>query len=435
MSPERDDYPGPHLESYPDAALVRGDAEREVDPEDRRELRARRTAQLASVIVELAANVQPDQVVGITLESGMEPLMLAVAQACYERGARFVDPWTFYPEVKRARLRHAPQESLGFVPPWLGERLLALAELRGCLIRLTAGSRTQMDGVDPARLGVDMLPRLRESQQMIASGRTNWTVVPCPSAGWAAAVYPAMDPERALDRLWDEIALICRLDEPDPAASWQARFDRLQQICDRLGELALDAIRFSGPGTELEVGLLPSSAWAAARARRDDGLPYVSNLPTEEVFTAPDPARVDGTVSSTKPLVVGGGLVEGLVVRFEAGRAVAVEAARGVELVRSMIATDAGAARLGELALVDRDSRVGQSGTVFYETLLDENAASHLAFGRAYQHSVTDQADRQRLNDSAIHIDFMIGSSEVEVTGVRRDGSAVPLLRAGTWQI
>jgi aminopeptidase len=206
-------------------------------------------------------------------------------------------------------------------------------------------------------------------------------------------------------------------------------------VSTALDELKLDRVRVQGRGTDLSVGLLPSSTWLAARFQTADGIVHQPNIPTEEVFTTPDPERVEGEVTSTKPLFTSGTTVTGLKVRFEGGRAVRVDAEQGAEVVRGMITADDGAARLGEVALVDREGRIGPLGTVFYDTLLDENAASHIALGHGYVAGVGDAADIERANKSVIHTDFMIGSDDVGVTGVLSNGAEVPLLRGGKWQI
>jgi aminopeptidase len=248
-------------------------------------------------------------------------------------------------------------------------------------------------------------------------------------------VHPdAADEEEALDRLWQDIARVCRLDEDDPAAAWQERAAGLGAAAARLNDARLDALRFRGPGTDLEVGLLPGSRWAGGTLETVGGIVHVPNVPTEEVFTAPDPARVHGEVRSTKPLVLGGSTVSGLRVRFEGGRAVSVEADEGGEVLAELTRRDEGGARLGEVALVDRESRVGALDRVFYDTLLDENAASHVALGAAYAATV-DEADRERINESAIHIDFMIGGDGVDVFGVTPGGDEVPVLTEGRWRL
>ena len=391
---------------------------------------------LAELLVRFGANVQPDQVVGVSTEPGKEPLARAIAEHAYRAGARFVDVVSFDPHVKRARIRHADPNSLGWVPPWYGERVLELGALRGAVISTTGPVEPHlMDDLDPALLGRDMLPRVKESNVLINERTVNWTIGPGPTRGWAELVYPDVDGGAALDRLWDDIAHVCRLKEPDPIRAWQTRIRRLLDVTEALTSLRLDTLRYEGPGTDLTVGLLPSTRWICAKFETADGIVHVPNLPSEEVFTTPDPARVDGVVTATKPLFTSGRLITGLRVRFESGSAIEIDADEGAATLRALTERDSGGARLGEVALVDRESRIGQLGTVFYDTLLDENAASHLALGQGFPFALAYEADQQRVNTSEIHVDFMIGSSELAVTGITRDGTEVPLLRDGAWQM
>jgi aminopeptidase len=250
-------------------------------------------------------------------------------------------------------------------------------------------------------------------------------------------VYPDVDAGEAVELLWQDVIHVCRLDEPDPAAAWTARIDEIWQTARKLDELDLDALHFEGPGTDLTIGLLPSSRFAkeGGAAHTRTGVRHMPTLPTEEMFTTPDPERTEGVVAATKPLDVSGSVVEGLTVRFEGGRVVEVDAERNADALRMRIATDDGAARLGEVALVDRESRIGKLGRVFFNTLLDENAASHVALGDAYAAPIADPADLPRINESDIHVDFMIGSDEVTVTGRTKDGRDVVVMRGGAWQI
>jgi aminopeptidase len=391
---------------------------------------------LAELVVRLGANVQPGQIVAVSSEPGKELLARAVGAAAYERGALFVDLRVFDLYLKRARALHADPDTLGFVPPWYGQQVLAYGEHRCARIALTGPVDPHvMDGVDPELLGRDLLPRVREANEVLNARTTNWSVVPCPTPGWAALVHPDLPDEAALDRLWEEIAHVCRLDEDDPVSAWGVRLDRLVGVCAKLDALRLDAVRFEGPGTELTVGLLGASRWQAARFSTVEGIVHVPNLPTEEVFTTPDPARTEGTVTATKPLELAGSLISGLRVRFEAGRAVQIDADEGGGALRSLTEQDEGGVRLGEVALVDRESRIGQLGTVFFDTLLDENAASHIALGQGFEFAVEGEEDARRVNSSRIHVDFMIGSDEIAVTGVAADGSEFPLLRDGQWQV
>ena len=382
------------------------------------------------------ANLQRGQVLALTATIGQEQLVRAVAAAAYKRGALFVDPFFFDPYVKRARIQHADPETLAFVPPWYGARVNALGD-RGAARIGFAGvvAPDALASLDGARLGRDQLPWLKESAELINDRSTNWCAIPCPHPEWAKLVYPGFAEQEAYERLWSELWHVLRLDEPDPIAAWDARIAVLNVSAEALNAAGLDAIEFSGPGTELTVGLLPSSIWLSGDFETRDGLRHLPNVPTEEVFTAPDPERVEGHVTSTRPLVLKDGtIIRGLRVRFEGGRAVEIDADENGEAIRSRTAIDVGGTRLGEVALVDRQGRIGPLGTVFYDTLLDENAASHIALGNAYSFNA-GEVDRGRLNTSAIHLDFMIGSNELEVTGLTRSGVRVPVLRGGDWQI
>ena len=264
-----------------------------------------------------------------------------------------------------------------------------------------------------------------------------WTVSPFVTEGWARLVFPELEPPEAVEALWRDITHVCRLDEPDPVAAWRHRLEEIWQVASRLDGLDLDALRFVGPATDLAVGLLRSSRFAkdGGLSTTRFGVKHVPNLPTEELYTTPDPERTEGFVTSTKPLDVGGAIVQGLRVRFDGGRAVEIDADANAEALRRRCATDEGAARLGEVALVDGKSRIGRLGRTFFNTLLDENAASHIAFGDAYASPIGDPADLPRINESDIHIDFMIGSNDVTVSGVTRAGDELPLLVGGAWQI
>ncbi len=391
---------------------------------------------LAELAVHVGANVQEDQIVSVGCEPGKEYLARAVAEAAYKAGARFVDVQWFDPYVKRARIEFARDDTLEFVPSWYGERLLALGDQHAARIAFSGpASPGLLEGLDPVRAGRDRLPAIKESSQVLADRTTNWSIVPCPSPPWAALVHPNLEPDVALAKLWEQIAHVCRLDEPDPAAAWDARREQLEGAASRLSERGFDALHYAGPGTDLTVGLLEGHTWIAGGLTTVDGVAHMANIPTEEVFTSPDPERTSGTVAASKPLVLlDGTVVRDLIMRFEGGRVIELTSSTAQDTMRTIIERDEGAARLGEAALVDNQGRIGALDTVFYDTLLDENAASHLAIGVGFPFAVAgDAADR--VNSSEVHIDFMIGSPQLDVTGIAADGERVPVLIGGVWRI
>jgi len=254
-----------------------------------------RVQALAELAVGIGANVQEGQIVSISAEPGQEPISRAVAEAAYRRGAKFVDVVYFDPHVKHARLKYAARETLDYVPHFIGDRILALGELGAARISFQGPFEPHLfDDIDPDRLGLDMLPRTKESIEVVREQQTNWCILPFPNRDWAKLVHPEMEPEAAYERLWQEIERIMRLDEGDPVAAWEARLAQLGGIADRLNELRLNHLRYRGPGTDLTVGLFPGSRWISGSMENIRGIPFTANLPTEETFTAPDPTRVGG---------------------------------------------------------------------------------------------------------------------------------------------
>src|SRR5215217_3853851 len=388
---------------------------------------------LADLAVGFGANVRPGQIVAIGGEPGKEYLVRALAESAYEHGAKFVDVAWFDPWVKRARIAHAADDTLDYVPPWYGERMLALGESRAARIALSGPSAPGLlEDLDPVRAGRDRLPSVKESGKVVNDRTTNWSIVPCPTPAWAKLVFPDLGEEEALAKLEEQILHVLRLDEPDPIAAWRDRADTLVSVARRLTDCRFDALHYEGRGTDLTIGLLGDAEWQAARFETIAGIEHMPNLPTEEVFTTPDPRRADGHVSSTKPLVlIDGTVVRDMRVRFEDGRVVQIDAATAEDTMRTIIERDEGAARLGEVALVDGEGRIGKLDTVFYDTLLDENAASHIAFGQGFPFLAPGREDQ--INESQIHIDFMLGSEELMITGITRDGERVPVLHRGAW--
>ena len=389
--------------------------------------------------------------VGVNLEEGQDlmlisyvehaPLVRAFARVAYAQGARRVDPLYLDVYVRREKAAHAPEQEVGRTPKWLLQRVEEEGERRTAVIN-TAGEPAAdvFAGLDAKRVANSAMPDFRRALwTAFDHGRMPWTIVAFPTPGWAEQVFGKQD----LARLWDAVRATVRLDEPDPVEAWEEHIAMLVERARQLNERGFDAVRFRGPGTDLTVGLLPQADWQAAGTETAWGRFYTPNLPTEEVFTAPDWRRTEGTVRATQPLVlVGGTVVRDLEMTFTNGRVTDVKASTGADEVRGELALDDNASLLGEVALVDETSRVGRSGITFWSTLFDENAYSHIAYGSAWPKALRlerlpsdEELQAMGVNRSRAHTDFMIGGVEVEVDGLDAGGSATPILRDNAWQL
>jgi aminopeptidase len=389
---------------------------------------------LARLAAEAGINTTENQTIVVSASLGQQDLARAIAGACYDLGARYVEVNYGDPYVRKVRLTRAPDSALGAIPPWTRRKVLDVEQDGGATIALTGPVAPHLlDDVDPGRIGRDQVA-IPEQMEVIGRQRLRWTVVPGPSEGWAKLVFGDDEPD-ALPRLWEAIGVICRLDADDPVKAWRERTGELGQMAQRLDGAQLDSLHFTGPGTDLTIGLLDGARWEGGGMTSADGIRYLPNIPTEEVFTTPDPERTHGVVASTKPLLVSGRTISGLRMRFERGRAVQVDADEGAELMRELVARDEHADRLGEVALVDSSGRIGRSGLTFHDTLFDENAASHIAVGGGFPHLTADERTAARVNASGIHTDFMIGGPELTVTGTTRDGRELPVLMHQDWAL
>jgi aminopeptidase len=398
-----------------------------------------RLARYAELIVRVGVNLQPGQTLYVNAQVEHVELARALARAGYQAGARYVDVRYTDQHVRHAMIEHAADDVLTDTPGWVVELTKATGD-GGALVMVAGDPYPElMADLDQARVGRARPMAMLESLNKAQTARTlSWTIAAFPNEGWAEQMFGEPD----VERLWQAIAETVRLDEDDPVDAWRAHTARLKDRCRALDALDLENVRFSGPGTDLTVGLLAPVGWSGGGVETTYGVNHVANMPTEEVFTAPDWRRTEGTVRATRPLALGGTIVRDLELSFEGGEVVDVRATSGADAVRGQLSVDDYAGRLGEVALVDGTSRVGQTGLTFFNTLFDENATCHIAYGTSVIFGVDefeglepDELRERGANVSNIHTDFMIGGPEVDVDGITRDGRTVPLLREDTWQL
>ena len=386
----------------------------------------------------VGANVQPGQDVQVFGDLSHMPIVRAVTERAYAVGARRVVVEYSDQHVRRSMIVHAPDGALRTPYRYEIERLKEMRDRKGAMIFLTGTPEAHLfEALEPTRVAARRVELDEAFADAVLDGGVAWTIAAAPNEGWASTVFGEPD----VERLWNAVAIAIRLDEPDPVEAWQEHLATLRRRRDAVNALDLDAVHFLGPGTDLRVGLIRGSTWVTGSIPSVRGVEFVPNIPTEEVFTSPDLRRTEGFVRTTAPVELAGGtMVEGLRLRFEGGRIVDVDADRGREVVLAQIEQDEQAHYLGEVALVDGSSAVARAGVIFHDTLFDENANSHIAWGRGFEEALPGSPELDRaaklaagLNESPIHTDVVIGGAEVAVDGIGRDGSVTPIIREDQW--
>ncbi len=398
---------------------------------------------LAEVAVRVGLGLQAGQELVMTASLDSVALARRITEHAYRAGASLVT--TLYSDDEATLMRYHYGADAGFdhAAKWLYDGMGAAFKSGAARLAIAGANPSLLSNEDPekvSRASRAVSQAYRPALELITRHEINWTIVACATPAWAKAMFPDESPEVAMAKLWDAIFATTRIDQDDPVSAWKAHDAALQKRAALLNEKRYAALKYSGPGTDFSLGLADGHWWLGGGTTAGNGYYCIPNMPTEEVFTTPHKLRADGTVTATKPLSHLGTMIEGIRVRFEEGRIVEAHATRGEEVLRKLIDTDDGARRLGEVALVPHSSPIAHSGMLFYNTLFDENAASHIALGQAYSSCVVDgdklspeQLAAKGANDSLIHVDWMIGSGELDIDGITASGQAEPLMRKGEW--
>ena len=398
---------------------------------------------LAEVAVKVGLGLQSGQELLMTASLDALPLALRITEQAYRAGASLVTTLYSDDAVTLMRYQFAPDSSFDHAAKWLYDGMGAAFKSGAARLAIAGGNPSLLSNQDPAKVGRAnraVSEAYRPALELITRHAINWTIVASATPAWAAATFPDDAPEVALAKLWDAIFQTTRINSDDPVAAWKTHDAGLHRRAAVLNEKRYAALQYRGPGTDFRLGLADDHLWLGGGTTAGNGLYCIPNMPTEEVFTTPHKDRADGTVTATKPLSHQGTMIEGIHVRFEKGRIVEARASRGQEVLQRLIDTDDGARRLGEVALVPHSSPIAASGMLFLNTLFDENAASHIALGQAYSSCLREgdkltpeQLAAKGANDSLIHVDWMIGSGELDIDGITAAGVAEPLMRLGEW--
>jgi aminopeptidase len=403
----------------------------------------------AEAIVKVGLNIRIGQRLIITNAAarGVPPagraLVHAVTKAAYEAGAKYVEVIWGDEEIHRIRLQNAPADSFDEYPKFQINGVLDMIKNGDALLSIYANDPDAFAGLDPERVAAMQKSHLQNYSPIgveISHNAVNWCVVASAAPAWAKKVFPDLESDEAEEKLWEAIFQTTRVDQPDPVAAWIDHIQNLTKRSKYMQARKYSALHYKAPGTDLTLGLPQGHRWISARMPAENGVDFTANMPTEEIFTLPDRFRAEGTVAATFPLSYGGALIEDFSVTFKDGQIVKINAKKNEAILQKLIDTDEGSKRLGEIALVPASSPIAQSGHLFYNTLFDENASCHLAIGRAYRFTI---AGGEELNDeefidaggnvSLNHVDFMIGSPQMDIDGIKEDGTREPVMRQGEW--
>jgi aminopeptidase len=396
---------------------------------------------LAEIAVRAGLGLAPGQELVMTATLDAAPLARRITEHAYKAGASLVTTLFTDEQSSLLRFRYGADASFDAAPSWLFNAIAQAFRSGAARLAITGNDPSLLSREDPekvARVNRATSKAYRPAMELIVRHDINWTIVACATPAWAAAVFPDLPQDAAVAKLWDAILAASRADRPDAVDAWKAHDAILHARAARLNEKRYAALHFRGPGTDLRVGLADNHLWLGGGTTAGNGRYCIPNMPTEEIFTTPHKDRVDGQVTSTKPLSYQGTMIEGISVRFEGGKIVDTQAARGEQVLQRMIETDEGARRLGEVSLVPHSSPIASSGLLFMNTLFDENAACHIALGQAYSSCLKDgdslspeQLAAHGANSSLIHVDWMIGSNRIDVDGINAKGDAEPVMRSG----
>lgn len=400
----------------------------------------------AELTVKVGANMQLNQEVVIRCDVKCAEFAHLIAQKAYESGAKRVLMQWSDEELDRLSMLNASKETLCQIPHYQVDQMDYFIEHKCCLISIKAGNPNIYKGCDAEKLAayqVAFQKARKKFRDATMSNYLRWTLVSIPTPAWANQVFPDLPTDKAVDKMWDAIGHIMRLDEENPTAAWRAHIDKLHRRAAFLNKHNFEFIHMKNShGTDLTVGLATNHQWIAAEEEGQDGILFTANMPTEEIFTAPHNRKINGTVVNALPLVNNGNIIDKFAITFKDGRVVDYHAEVGYEALKGLLSSDEGVLSLGEIALIGKHSPIAESGILFFNTLFDENASCHLAFGASYPTTVmggNDMDDKQLaehgMNQSLQHVDFMVGTKDIDIDGIGFDGTVTPLFRDGEWVI